>query len=422
MAWGGRVEFLVVGGTLALLATAAAAGCPRIAFGMGFIAMVLFPYTAARGVGPVLLDPATILFWLFASGVFVKALRDGHAWTLTLIDWCVLLFFLSLTISVFAEIREPNEYLRTVFIWGGPFLAGRLLASAAVTPQALYRHFAIGGLLLTPFIVIEAGTGFNMFTSLLPSATVSDVYGEALQRLGGNRAQASFGHPIALAMFLSTGSILTIALAILAPSGRSRAGWLAVATFLACIQALSLSRTGLLIMVTGLGIVFALRPRLVFGAGRPAVLAVVAVLAVTSLLAPARALFLPLGAGEVQQSQSYRADLVEYVLRPGVLSPSGNVASLKGPGANPSLDNQYIVLADRFGLVGLGGFLAVLGGVALSAVRPDRSGGVPFLHGAMLANFVALTVVALITQQQVYFWLLLGACSGYARPRGGPAV
>ena len=81
---------------------------------------------------------------------------------------------------------------------------------------------------------------------------------------------------------------------------------------------------------------------------------------------------------------------------------------------NASIDNDYIYLADEYGLIVLAAFTAILVAVAVLFVR-QASTPLAVLPGVVLANFVALYFLAFITQQQVFFWVLVGACGALAQ-------
>jgi hypothetical protein len=111
-------------------------------------------------------------------------------------------------------------------------------------------------------------------------------------------------------------------------------------------------------------------------------------------------------------------------LQPGVLKLAGNhetafVQSVRTPSDTyrtepASVDNNYIYLADFWGLITLAAFLLVSLVVAALFLKL-RSTVLAVLPAVVLANLVALYFVAFLTQQQVFFWLLVGACGSVAQ-------
>jgi hypothetical protein len=113
-------------------------------------------------------------------------------------------------------------------------------------------------------------------------------------------------------------------------------------------------------------------------------------------------------------NQQYRLDLLHRATGSGALSPFGSRENrIAG-----SVDNEYLYLADQWGLVPLAAFvlMALLSGWA--AIRYRGGPAALAVASACFGAMAGLVFVAFITQQQIFVWLLLGAASAVVA-RGG---
>src|SRR4030095_9532357 len=89
-----------------------------------------------------------------------------------------------------------------------------------------------------------------------------------------------------------------------------------------------------------------------------------------------------------------------------------------------SVDNEYVYLADQWGWVALGGLLLMVAVAVWTALRTRGPPPTLAIPAVTVGNLVGLSFVALITQQQVLVWILLGATGAVAaaRRREEPAL
>lgn len=405
----------LAGALFATIAFAAAFARPALVVGLGFAALAAIPMTSAPARSVLILHPGLVLLWAAVGALVVKNVLAGARARLTLVDGLAIALSVVLVLPVAAGVRAPVELGRLLFLWAGPYLVARLLVSRYGV-HALLRTVVLAALALVPFAVFEAATGTNVFLSLPKSTSAAPEFLQSVARLGGQRAQASFGHPIALAMLFATASLLAAGLAA-TQRGRARIAWMLAAGVLAAAQITTLSRTGWVIVVLGVLLVVVTAPRVL---RRPARVvggvAVVAALVALVAVGPARALILPSAVepagGEVQRSGAYRTALIQFAIRPGTLKPLGQTQLPRGPQGNRSIDNQYIYFGILWGVVPLAPFILLPFAVLLALRRVRRDVLSVVVLAAVVGNFAALTGVALFTQQQLYFWLLVGAASG----------
>jgi O-antigen ligase len=124
---------------------------------------------------------------------------------------------------------------------------------------------------------------------------------------------------------------------------------------------------------------------------------------------------------EQQASAIYRRDLIRNYT-PAVMERKAfgwGITTAPMMGGQPSIDNQYLMLAFTQGFTGLGLFVAILAGwggrllwLALRPMSPDDKGLV-FAHLAVLIGLAtALATVYLGEQTQLLFFLIVGWVQG----------
>jgi len=418
---------VVIGAALATIAVVAALSYPGRVFGALVLVVALIPTYAAPEVGSLLFIPGAALAWLIAGALaWRNAIERGRVFHVTGIDLAVLVFAVLMYVSLSYSHRvEFNDYLNDLFAWGGPYLAARLLLQETRRPAfVIATSFAVATAIVAPVAVLEAMGRYNPFLHLQFNSVEASVWSNAASRLGHIRAEASFGHPIALSMFAATSAVLSLGMAIYARRVKERNVWLALAAMAVVVQALTFSRTGWLIVVLGvlfLVVTAALR------AARRRVAAIVAVagVAVLALMAtgnaPKELQLLPSSSagaeGEAfQNSGVYREALLKRALQPGVLGLWGNPVNKVTPAVsatNKATDNAYIILADAWGLIPTFALIAIAFALLLAIALSRRRGGEELvtLPIVALTSLCALFFVAFITQQQCMIWMLIGAAS-----------
>jgi len=422
-----EVAVLLVAGVLAAIAVAAALNYPGRVFAVLVLAIALIPTYAGPGVGPLLLIPGAALAWMIAGALaWRNAISRGRIFRPTPIDFAVLAFAVLMYVSLsFSAQVESSDFMNNLFAWGGPFLAARLLLQDTERPAfVVAASFALATACVAPIALLESSGAENPFTALQFNSVEASVWGESASRLGQVRAEASFGHPIALSMFASASALLSLGMAIYSSQRKERHVWLALAALAVGVQALTFSRTGWLILIAGIALLAvttalrAARRRLAF------VFAAVGVGLIALMVsgnAPKELELFPSSSSSAegaafQDSGEYRERLLERALEPGVLGLWGNPVNKVTPAVsstNDATDNAYIILADEWGLIPTAALIAIAAALLIAIVLARRRGGeeLVVLPIAAVASLGALFFVAFITQQQLVIWLLVAAGS-----------
>lgn len=394
---------------------------PDLLLTAAFATLAFIPSSAFGELGSLLLDPATLLLWALAAGLVVRALATHSAPRMTLIDGAALLFFLCLLVPVLFSVRSIHIYAGVLFAWLGPYLALRLAVGRLRSPAGVPRRFVLAAVALVPLALFEAATHRHLYGGVVPIP---------VERLDTPRVVVGFAHPIGLAMFLAAAAVLALGMGVLGHHGRARVLWIGAAVVLALTQALALSRIGWVVLAVGAVLLVAARPVVL---ARPTVVAaavaVALVVTLSNAVGPTRDLLSGRGSGSAAavsaRSIGYRQELLARALEPGALRVTGNKERVRGPRGATSIDNEYILLADQWGWIGLGGFAALVTALLLGAVRTRRDATSACVFAATIASLVGLGGVAFFGQHQVYIWMLTGACSALVGTRargGGPRV
>ncbi|MDX6626454.1 MAG: hypothetical protein QOE56_1443 [Solirubrobacterales bacterium] len=424
-----KVVVLLIGLVLGGFAVAAALTHPERAFIALVMVMVLIPTYAAPKASSLLFIPAAGLSWLLAGFLaWRNAMQRGRPFSLTGIDLLVVLFFILLYVSLqfSPQVEFKSDFLNNIFAWLGPFLAARLLLQDCKNPvRVIATAFAAGLVVIAPVAVLETLGVKNPFFNFQFNSSEAAAFGNAVSRLGQVRAQASFGHPIALSMFASASALLSLGMAIYSSVSKERLIWLGLAALGVGIQALTVSRTGWLMLVFGvvlLGLTTSLR------AARKRLTTIFAIAGVALLVlsvsgaAPKELQIIPSSSGvgeearQFQDSGAYRERLIARAFEGGVLGLWGNPynkVSLAVSTTNQATDNAYIILADSWGLIPTFSLVAIAAAllIAIALARKREANELVILPITALMSLCALFFVAFITQQQVMIWLLIGAAS-----------
>ena len=417
-----KPHLVLVGIAVAVAAVwvAVAFSQPSVAFA-GLVALTVFvPSYASPEIGPLLFIPAAAGAWVLAVALgWRNLIAHGRLFRPTVVDVGFGAFVLLMAISTaFSPRGTRAELAHLMFIWAGPYLGARLLLRDVGRPlRLLAACFGVATAVLAPIVLLEhLGTG-NVFHNLDFNATEFATWAGQADRFGQVRAEASFGHPIALSMFAASSALLSLGMALSAKAWRERQLWYCSAALAIAVQLMTVSRTGWLMIVIGVVMLVAL---LAQGEYRSRLIGLATTVAITLLLAsvlvPGALDILP-GFGKtesaVQSSSHYRQALLARALEPGVLNAWGNAQNKVTPfvAGGTATDNAYIILADTWGLIPTAGLvfvaLALIWVMARNYGRdPEALLTVPVIA---FASMVALFFVAFITQQQVVIWLLVGA-------------
>lgn len=396
---------------------------PAVAFFGLVLVMALTPVYAAPAFGPLLLLPAAAGGWVLAAALaWRNLLSEGTFFKPNAVDYAAAAFALLMAVSLaFSERALPSDLAQLMFLWAGPYLAGRLLLKDTERPTlVLAGAFGLATLVLAPIAIVEASGGSNPFLSFQWNSTESAIWGNQADRFGQVRAETSFGHPIAFSMFVAVSALLSIAMGINSREQRTRFGWYGLAAVAVAIQALALSRTGWLMLAIGIVMLAAVTVK---GSARRrmgVLLGTVAlVIVLTSAVMPTELQVLPGFESKSEQvftsSGDYREALLDRALQPGVLHLWGNPVNMVTPAVSggTATDNAYIILADTWGLIPTAALVSVGLALLLSLWRLfwRRAETLTILPIAAFTSLVALFFVAFITQQQSMIWLLVGAAA-----------
>lgn len=416
----------LIGLGLAAVGVVVALRRPALAFGGLICLMALVPTYAAPSIGPLLFLPVAAASCVIALTLaWSNFVGKGYAFHMTVVDYAALIFAIAMGISLFFSVRTANtDYVRYFFLWGGPYLAARLLLANTKRPvRVLALSFGIALLLVAPIAIAESLGASNPFYNLNFNSTEFSIWAAQVNRFGQIRAVASFGHPIAFSMFAAATGLLAIAMGINSRSGKQRYAWYLLAILAVGVQALALSRTGWLMLAVGIVAMALVSVRGTMRRRLTIVLAItVAVVLVTAVVLPHELQVLPGGsdAGEqgFRNSGLYREALLNRALEPGVLHLWGNPVNKITPAVNfgSATDNAYIILADTWGLIPTFALFGVAVALLIAAGRAGGRGDEPLSTVPIVAFtcMVAIFFVAFITQQQVMIWVLFGAAGAAA--------
>lgn len=279
------------------------------------------------------------------------------------------------------------------------------------------------------FAVFEHAGAGNVFFRLSSTGYAYKDFAQEQLRFGDVRAEASFGHSIALGMFLGLAMVLTIALAIQARTILARAA-LVVAAGLILLGTLdTLSRGAIAALSVGVLLWFlreSRRMRLSTFAGLALVAAAIVALTpvkstVSELVASSES-----STSTVAASNEHRFAILDLVSDPSQFSVLGHKSAGSGGVTNQleqrtglnSFDNAYALVYLANGLLAVVAFLAVgvLAFLALAApgLNAIERGWVAGLCAAALNLFT----VNLLTQYQDFFWVAAAvAAAAWQRTR-----
>jgi len=415
------VVLLLLALGLAGLGIALALTRPDLAFGGLVILLGLIPTYAAPKMGPLFLLPAALGSWGIAVALLWRNFATrGYLLRWNYVDLAALAVFGLMAASLsFSPRPELHDYLHEIFLWAGPYFAARMLLAEVDAPvKVAAASFAIVTLILAPIAVSEALGGSNPFFNFNFNSGEFDLWARQIDRFGATRAVTSWGHPISFSIFLACSGLLAFAMGIASRTWRSRFFWYAVAVIATGTMALTLSRTGWLMLAIGV-VLLALTTR---GPARGRLLSLIGVVLIAilalAIVAPDQLGVLP-GASHAHESRYetsglYRQALLHRALEPGVLHLWGNAYNQVTPavGFDKATDNAYIILADTWGLIPTFALFAVGASLLIAVVRSYGQIGtepIAILPIAAFTTLVAIFFVAFITQQPVLIWMMIGA-------------
>lgn len=427
---------ILILGLIALVLTGAGAALavtrPALAFGGLVLLLGLVPIYAAPKAGPIPLLPAALGAWGIAAALMWRNyVVRGYLLRWNYVDLAAIAFFALMAASLaFSPRPEISDYVYDISMWAGPYFAARLLLSEVESPtKVVAASFAIVTAILAPIAIAEALGGSNPFFNLDFNSTEFSIWGSQLDRFGSTRAVTSWGHPIAFSIFLAVSALLSFAMAISSKAASERVLWYALAVVATGTVALTLSRTGWVMIAIGV-VLLALTAR---GAARGRLFALIGLILIAillmSIVLPNQLSVLPGFSHSYESSFEtsgiYRQALLERALEPGVLGLWGNAHNMVTPNVAyaTATDNAYIILADTWGLIPTFALLTIGAAMLLAVARSygqferDPVAALPI---AAFTTMVAVFFVAFVTQLPVLIWTLIGA-GGVAAERAAAA-
>lgn len=417
---------------LAVLGIALALTRPALAFGGLVLLLGLVPTYAAPKAGPVLLYPAALGAWGVAVALMWRNyVVKGHLMRWNYVDVAAVSFFALMFVSLsFSPRTELTTYAHEAFLWIGPYFAARLLLADVESPTRVVAvSFALVTAILAPIAAAEALGSSNPFFNLNFNSGEFTIWASQLARFGSIRAVTAWGHPIVFSIFLSASALLSFAMGISSKEAKSRVLWYGLAAIATGTMALTLSRTGWVMIAIGV-VLLALTTR---GIARSRLFALIAaavvVILVMSIFLPNQLSVLPgfshADESHYQTSALYREALLHRALEPGVLHLWGNTHNLVTPhvGYDKATDNAYIILADTWGLIPTFALFAVGASMLVAVIRSYgqfEEEPIAILPIIAFTTLVGIFFVAIITQLPVLMWTLIGA-GGVAAERAALA-
>ena len=171
---------------------------------MLFLISLLIP--ARFNIAGLLLTPDR-LFLLLAFIPLALRLVSGKAGKIHPTDILIFLYCVWIGIALFVVHGTSHIAfigITTIELFGG-YLVGRTLVRSQMDYRAFFRYFAYGLLFLLPFVIVEQMTRRLIISEIVGSVFNTPNYVNYDQRLGLNRVQAVFEHPILFGVFCSIG-------------------------------------------------------------------------------------------------------------------------------------------------------------------------------------------------------------------------
>ncbi|MBE7196009.1 MAG: hypothetical protein INR66_26460, partial [Gordonia polyisoprenivorans] len=353
----------------------------------------------------------TLVPAVFSVVLVVAAVGRYGLPQLNRIDWIVILIVFATVITNelhfdYAISLSGNAIARVLAL----YFAFRILAEdARLLRQVTITTFTVGALLAVEG-VYERLNERNIFLELRTPGYLASTWGKLQLRFGEVRAAASFGHPIALGMFVATCIVLGFALYITTQRTSAKAAIILGEVALVGGLWATLTRGPILMAVLGF-VLFALRARgsrgTLFGLG--------AVGAGVAYVSPLGDQIDKLIAGQqsdqiVASSTEYRQTLIQALFDPQYWSLLGqtrvnpyNVQQAFNYSI-PSVDNEYLLRLVSYGGVGLVLFAAVA--VLVVWVALTENDPLYRAWAAATASAAAcLLTVALLLQEADFFWI-----------------
>ncbi|KEO51626.1 O-antigen ligase domain-containing protein [Thioclava pacifica] len=220
-----------------------------------FIMMLAILVPVAFHLGPLALTGVRLVL-LVAVLPLLYRLFTGQYGRMLLIDWLFIAHFLWAALAL--AVNNPDRVIQQAGSVGIEFLGGYMMGRAYIRTRedfaALAKALVWSVVFLLPFALVEAKTGtppLAMLINKLPGlSSITLVYAEP--RLGLERVQGSFNHPILFGLYVS----VSFPFAFVAFKGiRSRLWRVVMAGIVLFTGALALSSGALLALLLQIGLI-----------------------------------------------------------------------------------------------------------------------------------------------------------------------
>lgn len=329
----------------------------------------------------------------------VLAGRSAVEGRLTVADGLLVIFLATALVGVVAGRSSISDVFLLVVQWTGAFLAGRVIGHR-VPVHWVYGAVAAALTVVAVIALAEFATGWNPFVAIPGSGNLYDDWSPIQERGGRARAEAAFGHSIALGASLA----LAVPLAL---ASRFRAGLrLVMVVLLVAASAVTFSRIGLLTAIGGVALSVLFVRSAISARLRWSVLGGLAVAAavLSSLITDT----FDAAGDEATASADYRVDLLALL---PTMRPFGLAESLyESPTGQrtfagfDSIDSAVLLVGLDYGWVPMVVVVVLLAGSLWCLV----SGRATAPTIAVVAQIPALLTVALITQYSTLLWFVAG--------------
>src|SRR5579875_1064939 len=198
----------LLGAVVAVMAVLVALLAPRFCTWLVALSVPLIPWGFLHGSAQYPPDLTAVLACLFALALAFSLRRPRPPVSVTIIDALALAVWLLMSASFVLGHQSFRLWEGDSVLWLGPYAWGRLLGVSSDSRRTIAKCLVIGGVILAPLIWLESATGTNVFTHIDHGASANFANSALELRGGAHRVSSSFLHPIALAMFLATATIL----------------------------------------------------------------------------------------------------------------------------------------------------------------------------------------------------------------------
>jgi hypothetical protein len=381
---------------------------------VGLVVIAAVPVYAGRYVGGTQfgVTPALVVAIVLAP----SALQYLPSARLVPMDVAVAIFCLLRVASTFLNLSNRlGAALGPALYVAMPYLVFRLLTLRTGIPRVMTRAVVVAGAAAGLFAILEHSGLGNVFFRLPSNGYQYQAFAQEQLRFGEVRAEASFGHSIALGMFLALALVLAVALAVETRQVLARAALAAAAGLMLVGTLDTLSRGAILMLAVGVAMWFFLESRRlqlstvlgVLVAGTALVLLTPVSSTVSQLVSSSQ------GDTNEAASTQHRVAILDLVRDPGEFSLLGQRTTGVGSVTDQveartglgSFDNAFALVYLANGLLAVLAFLAV-GVIAFATLG---SGGLTNLERAWVAGLCAATLnlftVNLLTQFSDFYWV-----------------